>query len=150
VGLGLLVGALPVAWAYWTDYGAVSAGPVTTWTQTAPTCTVVKGNDQMLNWTTVPGTTYTITVALDPASAVPNGLSFWSATSTVKPGAPQTTTGGHSQWGISTANPIESAHFFGTWQMVATAPGGVWTSTKSGTWDIHYAAPPSASCAVNP
>ena len=56
--------------------------------------------------------------------------------------------------GISTVNPIESTDFTGTWTLTAQppAPTGGWTSTRTGTWEIHYitALTGETACAVNP
>jgi hypothetical protein len=56
---------------------------------------------------------------------------------------------GQAQWGISTVNVIESTNFVGTWQLTATRPGGGWTATRTGTWNLNDGNHTN-SCAVNP
>ena len=151
----------PRAWAYWTDSGTVTSGPVTAWALTGVSCpSPTFGQPHTLRWATVAGTTYTASVALGPGSPAPGGIfpinSFWETGGTrIQPGQPlTTTTGNQATWGIGSNNPAESTNFFGTWQLVATAPtvagASTWSATRTGSWQINYAAPRLAVCTVNP
>jgi hypothetical protein len=142
----LLVGVAGTAWAYWTDRGVLTSGTMSSWQLGTPACTVTFGQNQSLTWPTISGTSYTVSITNTGATV--QGLSFW--TTSLTPSTPVTTTGGSAAWGIGTNNPIESSDFGGNWTLVATAPGGAWTATRTGTWTINYAAPRSATCTVNP
>ena len=153
-GLALTVvfGVFPV-WeptgAYWTDDGAVTSAPITTWGLTSIDChTPSWGTTTQLSWSDPGGGQFTVTLALDPTSDTPGGLSYWT-TAAPQPGTPLHTTGTTANWGISTYNPVELGHFHGTWELDALAPGGVWTASRSGTWDINYQTQTS-TCTVDP
>jgi hypothetical protein len=100
------------------------------------TCSVVSGEDHTARWTAVPGTTYTVSITqtIDPNPDW--GQVYW--TTALTPATPQTTTGGIMKWGMDSHNPYEGGRYGGSWSVVATSPGGAWTATHGGTWDIKF------------
>src|ERR671916_825411 len=149
VTLGLVATQAAPAQA-WTDTATVTGGPFATWAGiTSVACPAPPfGANHTLSWSGPPGTTYTVAITSNPQ---PSGLSSWTQ-ALPRPGQPLTTTGTSAQWGIATSNPLESTAFTGTWTLTATAPGGAWTATRTGTWQIDYnlPLPGTNACSVNP
>ena len=136
-----VVQTAPPAQSYWTDSGTITSGAFTTWAVTGVSCSAVWGNPVSLSWTAPNGTSTTVSITASTQPSQFLGLgTYWSQP--LRPGSPQTTTGtqqpGTALWGIATTNPAELSGFSGTWTLVATAPGGVWTATRTGTWTIDY------------
>jgi len=158
LGSALLAGAVvgaglsaPPAQAYWTDTGTITSGPFTTWALTDVACPDPQwGNNTVASWQVPSGSSSTVSVELDPASPAVTGNSYWATS--LAPGAPVTTTNTNASWGVGTYSLYETAHFYGTWQVVATSPGGLWTATSAGTWTVYYTNSTSgtATCTVDP
>ena len=138
------------AYAYWTDTATITSGPFTTWTVGNLSCPDPQwGTNTVLTWSAPTGTSATVSIALIPTSPPVTGQSSW--TTSLRPGSPLTTSGIQAGWGVGTASLYETAHFDGTWTLVATSPGGAWTATRTGTWSIYYtdSSHGTATCTVD-